>query len=137
MAPLGLMRQHAGFLDDYFQESFENSIVGPTLALYKNPCAIIALGGYGRAEQCVHSDVDILFLFQDKIPFAAADLIQEIIYPLWDLGLEVGYATRTLKECIQMARQDPVVLTPILDARFICGVSILFTKLLDDLRKRF
>jgi len=70
------------------------------------------------------------------VPPAAADLIQEIIYPLWDLGLDVGHATRTLKECIQMARRDPVVLTPILDARFICGVSILFTQLLDDLRKK-
>jgi [protein-PII] uridylyltransferase len=134
--PLAFMQQHAGFLDDYFQKSFENSMVGPTLGLYKNPCAIIALGGYGRSEQCVHSDVDILFLFENKVPPAAADLIKEIIYPLWDLGLEVGYATRTLKECIQMARQDPVILTPILDARFICGVSILFTKLLDNLRKK-
>jgi len=136
MEPLAFMQQHAGFLDAYFRESFENSNVGPTLALYKNPCAIIALGGYGRGEQCVHSDVDILFLFQDNVPPAAADLIQEIVYPLWDLGLEVGYATRTLKECVQMARQDPVILTPNLDARFICGVSILFTKLLDDLRKK-
>jgi len=136
MGPLTFMHQHAGFLDEYFQESFENSMVGPTLGLYKNPCAFIALGGYGRAEQCVHSDVDILFLFENKVPPAASDLIQEIIYPLWDLGLEVGYATRTIKECIQMARQDPVILTPILDARFICGVSILFTKLLDDLRQK-
>ncbi len=130
------MRQHAGLLDEYFQESFENSIVGPSLALYKNPCAILALGGYGRAEQCVHSDVDILFLFQDNVPPAAADLIQEIIYPLWDLGLEVGYATRTLSECIQMAHKDPVILTPLLDARFICGVSIMFSKLLDEVRKK-
>jgi len=136
MPPAAFIQQHAGILDDYFRKSFEQSMVGPKLALYKNPYAIIALGGYGREEQCVHSDVDILFLFQKEIPKAAADLIQEIIYPLWDLGLEVGYATRTLKECIHMARKDPIVLTPILDARFICGMSNLFSTLLDTLHKK-
>jgi [protein-PII] uridylyltransferase len=136
MQPAAFMQQHAGILDDYFRESFEQSMVGPKLALYKNPYAMIALGGYGRQEQCVHSDVDILFLFQKEVPKAAADLIQEIIYPLWDLGLEVGYATRTLKECIHMSRNDPIVLTPILDARFICGMSILFSNLMDTLRKK-
>ena len=136
MQPIDFIRQHAGILDDYFRVSFEQSMVGPKLALYKNPYAMIALGGYGREEQCVHSDVDILFLFQKKVPLAAADLIQEIIYPLWDLDLEVGYATRTLNECIQMAKKDAIVLTPILDARFICGMSNLFSDLLDTLRQK-
>ncbi len=136
MQPAAFMKQHAGMLDNYFRESFEHSMVGPELALYKNPYAMVALGGYGREEQCVHSDVDILFLFKKKVPEAAADLIQEIVYPLWDLGLEVGYATRTLKECISMSRKDFIVLTPILDARFICGMSILFSDLLDTLRQK-
>ena len=136
MQPIDFMHQHAGILDDYFRESFEHSLVGPKLALYKNPYAMIALGGYGREEQCVHSDVDILFLFQNEVPRAAEALIQEIIYPLWDIGLEVGYATRTLKECIKLARRNPIVLTPILDARFICGMSILFSNLLNTLRQK-
>ena len=136
MQPADFMRQHAGVLDEYFRESFEQSMVGPKMALYKNPYAMIALGGYGRQEQCVHSDVDILFLFQKEVPKTAADLIKEIVYPLWDLGLEVGYAARTLKECIHMARKDPIVLTPILDARFICGMSILFSTLLDALHQK-
>ena len=134
MQALDFMNQHAGLLDDYFRKSFEQSMVGPKLALYKNPYAMIALGGYGREEQSVHSDVDILFLFEKEVPKAAEELIQEIIYPLWDLGLEVGYATRTLKECTNLAKMDPIVLTPILDARFICGMSILFSQLLDRLR---
>ncbi|MBW1753634.1 MAG: hypothetical protein JRJ46_11170, partial [Deltaproteobacteria bacterium] len=55
-------RKHARFLDDYFCESFVTSRIGPHMGLSKNPYAIIALGGYGRQEQCVHSDVDLLFL---------------------------------------------------------------------------
>ena len=136
MPPHIFLQQHAGILDDYFRESFEKSMVGPQIELYKNPYAIIALGGYGREEQCIHSDVDVLFLFKKEVPKQAEKLIQEIVYPLWDIGLEVGYATRTLNECIHMARSDYEILTPILDARFICGMSNLFTELMDALRKK-
>ena len=98
------MRRHSLILDTYFQQSFEESLVGPRLGLNKNPYAIVALGGYGREEQCVHSDVDILFLFKKHIPDEAVSLIQEIVYPMWDICLEVGDATRTLMECIHLAR---------------------------------
>jgi len=130
------MRRHSRILDTYFQQSFEESLVGPRLGLNKNPYAIVALGGYGREEQCVHSDVDILFLFKKHIPGEAVSLIQEIIYPLWDIGLEVGYATRTLKECIDLANKEYEILTPILDARFICGMSILFSELMTAAREK-
>ncbi len=136
MPPDVFLRQHTAILDNYFRESFEKSMVGPQIELYRNPYAIIALGGYGREEQCIHSDVDILFLFKKEVPKQAESLIQEIIYPLWDIGLEVGYATRTLNECIHMAHTDYDILTPILDARFVCGMSILFTELMASLRQK-
>jgi len=94
------IKEHAQILDDYFFESFENSMIGPKMGMEKNPYAIIALGGYGRQEQFIHSDVDLLFLFEKYVPDEASDLIQEVVYPLWDIGLEVGYATRSLKECV-------------------------------------
>ena len=136
MPPDVFLNRHAGILDDYFRESFEKSMVGPTIELYKNPYAIIALGGYGREEQSIHSDVDILFLFRKEVPKQAEHLIREIIYPLWDLGFEVGYATRTLNECIRMARTDYDILIPLLDARFVCGLSILFTELMAAIRQK-
>jgi len=70
--------QHAALLDDYFIESFADSMVGPRMNLCKKPYAIIALGGYGRQEQCVHSDVDLLFLFRKAVPKEAEELIREI-----------------------------------------------------------
>ncbi len=130
------LKSHSDALDEYFRESFESSMAGPRMDILKNPYAIIALGGYGRREQCIHSDVDLLFLFQKKIPPMAEELIREVVYPLWDLGLEVGYATRSLKEGLSWARQDFEVLTSYLDARFICGVSPLFSRLMEDLRSR-
>jgi [protein-PII] uridylyltransferase len=130
------LKQHARVLDDYFRQAFETSMVGPRMDISKNPYAIIALGGYGREEQCLHSDVDLLFLFKKKVPATAEDLIQEIVYPLWDIGLDVGYATRSLKECLTLASGDFEILTPILDARFICGWSLIYSELMDQIRAK-
>jgi [protein-PII] uridylyltransferase len=130
------LKQHARILDDYFRQAFETSMVGPLMDISKNPYTIIALGGYGREEQCIHSDVDLLFLFKKKVPGQAENLIQEIVYPLWDIGLDVGYATRSLKECLALASTDFEVFTPILDARFICGWSHLYSELMAQLRQK-
>jgi [protein-PII] uridylyltransferase len=131
------INRHAQILDDYFFESFESSRVGPKMGMEKNPYAIIALGGYGRKEQFIHSDVDLLFLFEKYVPDKAEHLIQEIVYPLWDIGFEVGHATRSLKECVKLAIDDIEVLTSLLDARFVCGMSLLYSALMENLRKRF
>ena len=130
------LMQHSLIIDEYFQQSFEASMVGPGIGIDKNPYTFIALGGYGREEQCVHSDIDLLFLFENKIPATADNLIQEIIYPLWDIGLNVGYAARSFKECLQLAAKDYEILTPLLDARFICGISSLYSELIQQLHQK-
>ena len=132
----GFLGQHTRILDQYFQDQFENSEVGPRIGISQNPYVFIALGGYGRGEQCIHSDVDLLFLFQKKVSQEAEDLIREIVYPLWDIGMDVGYATRTLKECLTLAAKDFEILTPLLDARFVCGMSPLYTDLKEQLRRK-
>ncbi|MFP4193518.1 MAG: [protein-PII] uridylyltransferase [Desulfosalsimonas sp.] len=130
------IRAHAELFDSYFRQCFASSRVGPDLAINRNPYAVIALGGYGRAEQCVFSDVDLLLLFEKSVPDKAEELVREYVYPLWDLGLEVGYAIRSLKECISMAREDLEILTSVLDARFLCGISSVYADLVDQLRQR-
>ncbi len=130
------LHDHAELLDAYFQESYEASDVGPRIGIEKNPYALIALGGYGRREQCVHSDVDLLFLFEDRVPDEAMVLVEEMVYPLWDVGLEVGHATRSLEDCMSVAESEIEVLTALLDARFICGMSFLHSRLRDRFRER-
>jgi len=122
--------------DDYFSKSYEKSLVGPQMGMLKNPYALVALGGYGRKEQCIHSDVDLLFLFKNNIPDKAEELVKEVAYPLWDAGFEVGHATRTIKECIRMAGDDIEILMSLIDGRFICGASNLFIDMLERLRKK-
>ena len=131
-----LLKAHAVLIDEYFLAGFANSAVGPQLDILRNPYALIALGGYGRTEQCVFSDIDLLFLFEHKVPPEAEELVREIVYPLWDMGLEVSHATRSINECLRLARQDFEVLTALLDGRFICGMSPLFHMLMEKLREK-
>jgi [protein-PII] uridylyltransferase len=128
--------QYTRIMDDYFVRSYENSHIGQKLIVGRKAYALIAQGGYGRNEQCRHSDVDLLLLFEKKVPKEAEQLVQEIVYPLWDFGLEVGHATRSIKDCLRLASKDFEVLTSLLDARFICGFSPLFSTLMDKIRTR-
>ncbi|MBF0119009.1 MAG: [protein-PII] uridylyltransferase [Desulfobacterales bacterium] len=132
--PHDFLKQHSILMDNYFQESFEKSIVGPNLDIIKNPYAIVALGGYGRQELCVYSDIDILFIFKDNIPEQFKDFICEIIYPLWDIGLDVSHATRTISECLTLSNSDFEVLISLLDSRVICGMSLIYSNLMEEIR---
>ncbi|NJS15535.1 MAG: [protein-PII] uridylyltransferase [Sphingopyxis sp.] len=88
--------------------------------------AIIAVGGYGRAEMCPHSDVDIGFLTPFKRTSWTEQVIEAILYTLWDLGLKVGHSSRSLDEMIRAARDDLTVRTALLEARFIWGDRALY-----------
>ena len=127
--------RHSALLDQYFIESFETSRIGPQMQFHKQPYAMIALGGYGRQEQCLHSDIDILLLFEKSVPTEAEHLIREILYPLWDLGFDVGHATRSIKDCLRLAADDIDVMTALLDARFLCGMSTLYAQLRERLNQ--
>ena len=90
---------------------------------------LLAVGGYGRAELAPHSDVDLLFLHPYKITPHTEKLVEFLLYKLWDLGLKVGQATRSIDECIRLARDDSAVLTSLLEARFLWGDRTLMTEL--------
>ncbi|HEY7163571.1 MAG TPA: [protein-PII] uridylyltransferase [Candidatus Binatia bacterium] len=92
-------------------------------------CAVVAQGGYGRAELNPYSDIDLLFLYSWKVsPFVEA-VTQKLLYALWDAGLEVGHATRTAAECIRLAEADFKVKTTLLDSRFLGGDYALYGEL--------
>jgi [protein-PII] uridylyltransferase len=124
--------KYARLIDTYFQNMYANSQLGKEMSAKKQHFAFLALGGYGRLEQCVHSDIDLLLLFKNHVPDEAKQLIKEIIYPLWDMGLDVSPGTRTIKETIALASDDIEVLTAHMDARQICGSTALYA----DFRKK-
>jgi len=123
-------------LDEYFCGCIEQiQAVQPEL-MPKTAYAVVALGGYGRKEQCIHSDVDLMILYEHKIPEGAERFIRELLYPLWDIGLDVGHAVRALDECITMAGEDFEIFTSLLDARLICGDTELFEQMTRHLNKK-
>ncbi len=95
--------------------------------------AIVATGGYGRGLQAPGSDIDLLFLLPYKQTAWGESIAEAILYCLWDVGLKVGHATRSVDECIRQAKADMTIRTAILEARFLLGDRNLF----DQLQNRF
>ncbi len=83
--------------------------------------AVLAVGGYGRAEMAPHSDVDLLFLTPYKITPWAESVIESMLYILWDLRLKIGHASRTVKDCVRLGREDYTIRTALLEHRYIGG----------------
>ncbi len=95
--------------------------------------AVLAVGGYGRAEMAPHSDVDLLFLTPWKITPWAESVIESMLYMLWDLKLKVGHASRTVKDCLRLGREDITIRTALLEHRFVAGHAPLAAELGDRL----
>jgi [protein-PII] uridylyltransferase len=95
--------------------------------------AVVAVGGYGRGTLAPGSDVDLLFLLPYKQTPWGESVVEFILYFLWDLGLKVGHATRSVADCIRLSRTDMTIRTAILEARFVWGERALC----DDLVARF
>src|SRR6516165_6329465 len=95
--------------------------------------AVIATGGYGRGLQAPGSDIDLLFLLPYKQTAWGESIAEAILYCLWDTGLKVGHATRSVDECIRQAKADMTIRTAILEARFLIGDKTLF----DEMVTRF
>ncbi|MBI1993424.1 MAG: [protein-PII] uridylyltransferase [Deltaproteobacteria bacterium] len=92
-----------------------------------NPrCALIAQGGYGRGELNPYSDIDLLFLYAWKVTPYVESVAEKVLYSLWDAGLEVGHATRSIAESMRLANKDMKVKTALIDARCLCGDAALY-----------
>lgn len=96
--------------------------------------ALIAVGGYGRGEMAPFSDIDLLFLTPWKLGPSAESLIESMLYILWDLKLKVGHASRSVKDCLRLAKEDYTIRTAMLEMRPIAGDAALAESLRDKLR---
>ena len=94
---------------------------------------LIAVGGYGRGEMALYSDVDIMFLTPWKQTPWGEQVIESMLYTLWDLGLKVGHSSRSLDETVRMAKSDLTIRTALLEARYIWGDQALY----DEAASRF
>ncbi|HEY4038469.1 MAG TPA: [protein-PII] uridylyltransferase [Burkholderiaceae bacterium] len=96
--------------------------------------SVAAVGGYGRAELFPHSDVDLLIIPEREPGTAQAERIEAFVHMLWDMGLPIGHAVRTVEQCGH-ASQDPTVMTAMLESRAVCGLRAPFVALRSELRR--
>ena len=150
-AVLGVFRRHLARIQHSIQDAFERDhltglraagalaalvdglvrmlhghVVSDTVLGPPNSLTIIATGGYGRGVLAPFSDVDLLFLTPRVADDHTLKVVEYMLYFLWDLGLKVGHATRSVDECLAEAAKDTTVRTSLLDARLLCGDPALF-----------
>jgi len=133
-----VVRGYTALIDEFIKALFQkmehecSSEFGVRSSELKNKTAVVALGGYGRCELNIRSDIDLMLLYPNKLNPYIEKLTHRILYILWDTGLDVGFSTRSLKESIVLAKNDLKTKTAILDARLIVGEKAIF----DELREK-
>ncbi len=107
--------------------------VHPESATQAEAMGIAAVGGYGRDTLAPYSDIDLLIIHPYKRTPWAESIAEYMMYLLWDMGLKVGHATRSIDDCVRLAREDVTIKTALLEARYISGSR----DLVDELKSRF
>ncbi len=126
-------RKLAAFTDGLIGELFAYALSAVGQEKTVGKITIAATGGYGRGVLAPFSDIDLLFLTPVTAPPPAERVVEFVLYFLWDLGLKVGHATRSVADCLTEANGDATIRTSLLDARRICGDAPLF----EDFAVRF
>jgi [protein-PII] uridylyltransferase len=105
----------------------------------KVPLALIALGGYGRGELNPFSDIDVMLLHHQRATEISPDLeemVNQVLYLLWDSGFKVGHSTRSIREAIAQANRDMRTKTAMLESRFLAGDSELAREFREQFRSK-
>src|SRR5579871_5591457 len=131
-----VMREQCFLMDQLIHALFD-VVIGELYPL-ANPTAgeklaLVAVGGYGRGELAPCSDIDLLFLLPYKRTPHTEQVVEALLYVLWDLGLKIGHAVRSVEDCLRHAKSDLTVRTSLLELRFLRGDEEMF----GELKRRF
>ncbi|MBV8912306.1 MAG: bifunctional uridylyltransferase/uridylyl-removing protein, partial [Acetobacteraceae bacterium] len=145
-AALGAFRRHLARIQQHVQHAFEQDQItglqaarllgkltdGLISSLYEHAVSdtglgepehlsVAGTGGYGRGVLAPFSDIDLLFLTAAEPSHQALRIVEYMLYFLWDLGVKVGHATRSIEDCLLEGAKDTTIRTALLDARHIAG----------------
>jgi [protein-PII] uridylyltransferase len=120
---------YAGFMDTFLGTLYRLAVEDAKReGLAPSPLVLVALGGYGRGELHPLSDLDLMLIYDGEMGPYVQRVTQGLLYALWDLGLQVGHAVRSLPDCLAMARTDFPSRTSMQQARFLVGDRRLFNR---------
>src|SRR5678815_5151719 len=120
---------YAGFMDIFLGTLYRLAVEDAKReGLVPSPLVLVALGGYGRGELHPLSDLDLMLIYDGEMGPYVQRVTQGLLYALWDLGLQVGHAVRSLPDCLAMARTDFPSRTSMQQARYLVGDRRLFNR---------
>ncbi len=90
------------------------------------PLALVALGSYGREQLCVHSDIDLMLVYKEIPGYNSKEMIEKILYILWDTGLKLGHRVHTVEELYEVSKTDITIKTALIESRFIEGSNFIW-----------
>lgn len=134
---LEVCENRAEMMDSLISTIFQIALKNQNIEI--SPISVVAVGGYGRGALNPGSDIDLLFLLptaSKSLSESIKNLIQDMLYPLWDLGFKLGHASRSIPESISQACEDPQNLTALMDSRLLAGNIQLFENLLETFEKQ-
>lgn len=129
-SPASLLKEHASCIDNLLRACWQSFLTDEA-----STHALIATGGYGRAELFPHSDIDLLILIDESQSGAFKTRLSEFTNFLWDIGLKPGLSTRSIDECIAAANADQTIFTGLLEMRIISGNTGLLARLSDKIQQ--
>ncbi len=113
------------------------SMFGTTYAPSKHamPITLVALGSYGREQLCVRSDIDLMIVYKDIEGYRTKEMMEKILYILWDTGLKLGHRVHEVDELLDISQTDITIKTSMIESRFVEGSRYLWTETVNELNR--
>ncbi len=99
------------------------------------PITLLALGSYGREQLCVYSDIDLMIVYKEVPGYNTQEMIEKILYILWDAGLKLGHRVHELNDLFEVSKTDITIKTSMIESRFIEGSKQLWIQTQNELQR--
>lgn len=99
------------------------------------PITLLALGSYGREQLCVHSDIDLMIVYKELPGYNTQEMIEKILYILWDAGLKLGHRVHEVSELLEAAQSDITIKSSMIESRYLVGSKQLWGQIENELNK--
>lgn len=129
-----ISRAHDEFLVALYDQALEQLSIEHR-ALVERHAAMVAVGGTGRGELAPYSDIDLLFVFRKPAASVFQRMAAQIVRDCWDAGIELGHSVRSMQDTLAMARDEPIVLTGLVEVRQLSGSRNVFRSLRRKVRR--